>query len=385
MAYRRGLTMALAVVLGIVLSAGLCGAENGLRCRFYKDTRDLYGAFGSDTSYPQPYWQGISPKIDFVFNDEVDQYFSARWEGYLYVPAEKAGEIIFRTVTDDGVRLYLDGNLVIDYWRLQAHQTIGSPSDECTHEAAVTLSEGYHAIRFEYFEWDGGEDDPDPCRLYWDGTIVPTSNLFTEVPPTSNLAITDVNHSPSPFDPTASQKTTISYSLSMAADVTIELYDTDDTPVRTLIDGAARGAGANSEDWDGKDDEGEIVADGAYRYVITAEANGERVVHDPGCPGMPSVTDLSIDNFYFGESTDITYTLPTDCLVRIRIGTEYEWEGPALLRTLVDWKYRAAGYNDGDVWDGRDDSGNQMYPQAYLGAIWAIPIATNAVVVTGGN
>jgi len=384
MVYRRWLATVLIVILGVLLGAALCDAANGLRCEFFKDTRDSYGAFGSDDSYPQPYWQGISPNIDFVFNDEVDQYFSARWQGFLYVPAAKAGNIVFKTVSDDGARLYIDNSLVIDYWRLQAHQTIGTAADECSHEATVSLTEGYHAIKFEYFEWDGGEDDPDPCKLYWDGTIIPSGNLFTEAPPTSNLAITNVSHDPSPFNPTAAD-TTISYTISSAADVTIKIYDTDNTLVRTLIDEVARTSGANSEDWDGRDASNDIVADGAYRYVITVEADGDTVVYDAGCPAMPSITDFTIDDFYFAQSTDVTYTLPVDCLVRIRIGTESMWEGPAMLRTLVNWDYRPSGYNDADAWDGRDDSGNQMYPQEYLGAIWVLPIATNAVVVTGGN
>lgn len=385
MAFRKAVATTIIGLVIVALFAGVCGAENGLRFDFFKDTREDWGEFGSDPAYPGPYYQGISPNINFVFNDEVDQYFSARWEGYLYVPAEKAGDIVFKSVTDDGARLYLDGDLVIDFWRLQSHQTIGTPNDECTHEATVNLSEGYHTIAFEYFEWDGGEDDPDPCKLYWDGAIIPSSNLFTEVPPSSNLSITDVSHSPSPFNPSASQSTTISYCLSMAADVTIELFDTDDTLIRTLIDEAARAAGENSEDWDGEDQSSTIVADGAYRYVITAEADGDTVVYDPGCPAMPEIDDFTIDDFLFLGSTDISYTLPTDCLVRIRIGTEYEWASSALVRTLVNWAYRPSGLNDTDSWDGKDDSGNQMYPQEYLGAIWALPIATNAVVVTGGN
>ena len=379
------LTTLLVVIIGVSLFAGLCFADTGLRCEFYKDTRDSYGAFGSNMMYPQPYWQSVSPNINLVYNDEVDQYFSARWEGYLYVPAEKAGEITFKSVTDDGARLYLDGNCVIDYWRLQSHQTIGTPNDECTHEVTVNLSEGYHTIKFEYFEWDGGADDPDPCKLYWDDAIIPSSNLFTEIPPNSGLAITNVSATPSPFNPSASESTTISYTLSADADVTLDLYDTDGTLTRTLVNDSPRDAGSNQETWDGTDMASSIVADGAYRYVITASADGDTVVYDPGCPAMPEVTDFAVDDAYFGQDHDISYTLPVECIVRIRIGTENEWEDPALLRTLVNWDYRPAGVNDGDAWDGRDDAGTQMYPMEYLGAIWALPIATNAVVVQGGN
>ncbi len=374
-------TQVLVVSLLCVCSA--CLAGNGLRGEFYKDTPGDYGAFGSDGSYPQPYWRGISPNIDFVFNDEVDQYFSARWEGYLYVPSEKAGNIVFKTVTDDGARLYLGGKLVIDSWRLQAHQTIGTPQDECTHTATVSLTEGYHSIKFEYFEWDGGEDDPDPCKLYWDDVIIPSSNLYVSIPPASNLAITDVDASPSPFNPSQSQTSTISYTLSMAADVTIKLYDTDGTLVRTLVDDQSRSSGDHEESWDGKDDSEDIVADGPYRYTITATSGGDTVTYDPGCPAMPEITDFTVEDMLLGQEAPISYTLECDCLVRIRIGTE--WDPPGLLRTLLDWDFRAEGEQDSDAWDGRDDGGNQMWPRTYVGAIWALPVAVNAIVVEGGS
>lgn len=361
----------------------VCHGEQGLRGEFYKDVRDDYGAWGSDDSYPQPYWIGISSNIDFVFNDEVDQYFSARWQGYLYVPQEKAGSIVFKTVTDDGAKLYLDGELVIDFWRLQAHQTIGTENDECTHETEAELDEGYHSIKFEYFEWDGGEDDPDPCKLYWDGAIVPNSNLFTEIPPSSELAITDVSASASPFNPSNSETSTISYTVSLAADVTVKLYDTEDQLVRTLVDSESQTAGDHEEEWNGKDDEGTIVDDGPYRYVITAVKDGDTVVYDPGCPATPEINDLDVpDPIPQGATTPVRYTLPCDCLVRIRIGYAYE---EVLVRTLVDWEYRPSGFNESEEWDSRDEGGNLVPPADYLAAIWALAIPENAIVVEGGS
>ena len=375
-----GVVIAL-LVAGLALE--VCRAEQGLRCEFYKDTHEDYGAFGSDDSYPQPYWIGISPNIDFIFNDEVDQYFSARWQGYLYVPEEKAGEIVFKTVTDDGAKLYLDGELLIDFWRLQSHQTIGTPEDECTHETEVELDEGYHTIKLEYFEWDGGEDDPDPCKLYWDGTIVPTSNLFTEIPASSELTITEVSASPSPFNPSNSQTTTIHYTLSLSAEVTIELYDTQNQLVRTLVDDASRTAAAHQEVWDGKDDQEAVAEDGPYRYVITAVKGNDTVVYDPGCPAMPEIDDFDVEDMIFqGETTPVEYTLPCDCLVRVRFGYRHH---EILVRTLINWEYRPSGFNGSDEWDGRDESGNLVPCDFYLGAIWALPIPENAIIVEGGN
>src|SRR5207244_1904550 len=43
-----------------------------------------------------------------------DDHFSIRWQGFVYVP--RAGDYTIYAVADDGGRLYLDGQLVIDRW-----------------------------------------------------------------------------------------------------------------------------------------------------------------------------------------------------------------------------------------------------------------------------
>lgn len=71
-------------------------------------------------------------------------YFSARWTRRLFFAA---GTYRFYTRTDDGVRLFIDGALLIDKWVIQ------SPT---TYAADVYLSEGTHEIRMDYFEETGG-------------------------------------------------------------------------------------------------------------------------------------------------------------------------------------------------------------------------------------
>ena len=57
-----------------------------------------------------------------------------------------AGEYELITVSDDGVRLYVDGNRVVDNWTHHA-----STEDK----ARLTLKEGRHTIRIEHFELSG--------------------------------------------------------------------------------------------------------------------------------------------------------------------------------------------------------------------------------------
>ncbi|MFQ6096868.1 MAG: FlgD immunoglobulin-like domain containing protein [Armatimonadota bacterium] len=369
---------------GVGLVAFLCVlpcalAGSGLHVEFFKDTPQAWGEFGSDNNYPKPYYVANDPNIDFIFGNNVNQYFTGRWRGYLYVPSSKAGDIEFKIVTDDGARLIIGGQTVMEFWRLQAHQTIGTENDECTHTATVNLAEGYHPITFEYFEWDGGEGDPDPCELYWDDVIIPPENFFTGDP--SGLTISNVSHTPSVFNPSQSETATITYTISEAADVTIRLTDPWGTVVRTLVDGAARSSGQHSEVWDGKDDSGEIVDDDIYLYTIEAETNdGDYACYAPGSSGDVDVSNFSATGSFNPdqqETCTISYTLSDAGLVRIRIGAD-----DMLLRTLIDWEQRSSGSHE-ESWDGRDQSGNLVDGGAYTIAIWAIPVPVNGIQTEG--
>lgn len=70
---------------------------------------------------------------------------SSRWEGEVVAPA--SGEYVFRLTSDDGCRLFIDDNLVIDDWTSHSSKT---------YEAKINLDAGSkHNIKVEYF--DGGE------------------------------------------------------------------------------------------------------------------------------------------------------------------------------------------------------------------------------------
>jgi PKD repeat protein len=58
-----------------------------------------------------------------------------------------AGTYRFHVRVDDGVRLWVDGNLVVDQW----HD--GAPT---TYSADVNLADGVHSLRMEYYERIGG-------------------------------------------------------------------------------------------------------------------------------------------------------------------------------------------------------------------------------------
>lgn len=84
-------------------------------------------------------WDGGSP--DPLINPDA---FSARWtktENFA------AGTYEFSTTTDDGVKLYVDGELLINKWIDQG---------STTYRASKTLTAGDHTIVMEYYENGGG-------------------------------------------------------------------------------------------------------------------------------------------------------------------------------------------------------------------------------------
>lgn len=70
--------------------------------------------------------------------------FSARFSRQDWL---KAGVWRFYATSDDGIRVFVDNQLVIDGWKIQA---------PTTYFGDVSVGEGYHNIRVEYFQ-QGGE------------------------------------------------------------------------------------------------------------------------------------------------------------------------------------------------------------------------------------
>jgi hypothetical protein len=77
-------------------------------------------------------------------NGLANDNFSVRWTGNFNF---NAGTYTFTARSDDGIRVWLDGSLIIDAWKDQ------SPT---TYQATRTLSAGEHSVWVEYYEKGGG-------------------------------------------------------------------------------------------------------------------------------------------------------------------------------------------------------------------------------------
>jgi alpha-glucosidase (family GH31 glycosyl hydrolase) len=94
-------------------------------------------------------WSGSSP-IEGIGQED----FSVRWTGTLG-PVPETGQYRIVTKNDDGVRVYIDGKLIVDDWK---------PEDSVTNEAVVRFAAGStHTLRIEYLQLGGNA----LCTIGW--------------------------------------------------------------------------------------------------------------------------------------------------------------------------------------------------------------------------
>ncbi|MET9932636.1 MULTISPECIES: ricin-type beta-trefoil lectin domain protein [unclassified Streptomyces] len=115
----------------------------------------------------------LMPIVDWSTSADfgLETHFVTHVVGNLVVP--QAGSHTLRLASDDGSRLLIDGQVVID------HDGLHGPDPK---DATVNLTAGAHALRIEHFERDGGQQ----ITLSWKPpgatgfTVVPNSALSTD-------------------------------------------------------------------------------------------------------------------------------------------------------------------------------------------------------------
>jgi len=117
----------------------------------------------------------VDPMVDFTWgagspNPAIGvDTFSARWTGQIEAPT--TGTFTFYTQSDDGVRLWVNGQRIINNWT--NHRTT-----ENSGTIALTAGQRYD-IQMDYYENAGGAT----ARLLWSGpsvakAVIPSSRLF---------------------------------------------------------------------------------------------------------------------------------------------------------------------------------------------------------------
>jgi beta-glucanase (GH16 family) len=170
--------------------------------------------------------------------------FSVRWTGR--VSPRYSETYRFYTTSDDGVRLWVNGQLLIDNW------TDHGPTE---NSGTIALTaEALYDIRMEFYENGGGAT----ATLSWSSPsvskrIIPTTRLFPPTTGSPDLVVTQINLSPS--SPIASDPVTFSAAVrnqgtaATPAGTTVGvLFSVDGSPVAwsdTFSQSVAAGATVN--------------------------------------------------------------------------------------------------------------------------------------------
>lgn len=158
--FRRKSLLFLLLVVALVIGAGVASAQ-GPQPRH------------SDSQWQASYWANptlsggatvtrLDSDINFDWGTGSPDgaipadNFSARWSKYVDV---SGGNYRFTATADDGIRVYVDGRLIIDQWYDHPVQTF---------TADTNLSAGHHEIVVEYYERGGYA----VARLSWEPLTV---------------------------------------------------------------------------------------------------------------------------------------------------------------------------------------------------------------------
>jgi beta-glucosidase len=131
------------------LRTGGPGSQPGLSAEF----------FGNTSLSGEPVLRRIDPQINFDWDGQPPApgirgiNFSVRWSGELVAPLD--GDYVLGGASDDGFRLFLEGEKIVEDWGIHG---------ERTRTATVQLLAGHsYEIVFEYYQAEGGS----AARLLW--------------------------------------------------------------------------------------------------------------------------------------------------------------------------------------------------------------------------
>jgi hypothetical protein len=136
----------------------------------------LLGEYFGGKKFGTPALQRVDARVQFDWGQAAPvskvnfDHFQVRWTGA--VQPRFSERYYFELVADDGVRLWVDGQLLIDQWDIRSHQT--------KMRASIDLiASRKHDLKLEYFDASGKAF----VSLYWQSEnqareIVPQSQLY---------------------------------------------------------------------------------------------------------------------------------------------------------------------------------------------------------------
>jgi hypothetical protein len=146
------------------------GTGTGLTGSYY-DYSSTTGAPTNSQAFGSLKFTRIDPQVNFSWGNGspssaiTTDSFAVRWTGQVETRFDDT--YTFSMEADDGVRLWIDGALVLDSWKTQWVQIDAAP---------ITLAAGKHNIQLDYYEGAQGA----VAKLYWRSTKSPTRELIPQ-------------------------------------------------------------------------------------------------------------------------------------------------------------------------------------------------------------
>jgi hypothetical protein len=179
--YRKSIYL-VSLVLALVL-VGVAGAAEGLFGQYFVSS----GEGPPVTPWQTLVLERLDPMVNFNWaGNSPDpslnaEDFAVRWTGEVEAPTSET--YTFQILSDDGILLWVNNELIIDNWAQ------GNTTDNGT--IALTAGQRYK-IRIEYYENDGGAR----CELFWS-----TPTISLETVPSRYLSVEMPDpHYPDPVD-----------------------------------------------------------------------------------------------------------------------------------------------------------------------------------------
>jgi len=120
------------------------GLKPGLRYEYFEDPDSGWGRI-PDLDAMTPKDSGLTPKFDINLR-KAEDWFALRFEGYIKVPAD--GMYTFYTNSDDGSKLYIGSELVVD-------NDFSHPMNE--EKGMIALRAGVYPIKLTFYQGMGGK------------------------------------------------------------------------------------------------------------------------------------------------------------------------------------------------------------------------------------
>ena len=221
----NGTTTAIAAATAYATTCGASGGA-GLQGQYYDDTNNQSQPLSGTLTLTR-----TDPTVNFNWGTGSpdpslpSDHFSVRWTGEVQAPA--SGTYTFHTSSDDGVRLWVNGQLLINNWTNHA---------QTEDYGSITLTAGQkYGIRMEYYENTGNA----VAILSWaysgqSDTVIPQSALYPPLPNSCVAPTATPTNTPLPTStPTATAIPTNTATSTATATVTPTTTPVPPTPTST--------------------------------------------------------------------------------------------------------------------------------------------------------